>query len=68
MANTYVTVQGDAWDYIALKTMGSEKYMDKLLAVNPKYQDIIIFPSDILLTIPEVPLKINSSLPPWKRG
>lgn len=68
MAKTYTTVQGDAWDYIALKTMGSEKYMDKLLAVNPEHQHLIIFPANILLTIPDVPVKSSSTLPPWKRG
>ena len=62
------TLQGDAWDYIALKTMGNEKYMDTLLAVNPEHQHLIIFPANILLIIPDVPAKSSSTLPPWKRG
>ena len=68
MAKTYTTVSGDMWDLIALKTMGSEMYMDALIKRNLKYIDIYIFPGDITLDIPEVTQKPSSSLPPWKRG
>lgn len=35
--------------------------------LNRQYRDIYIFPSGIVLTLPERETKINSSLPPWKR-
>ena len=59
---TYTTKAGDVWDAIAYAQLGSVNYTDRLMNLN-----IYIFPSGIVLTLPERETKINSSLPPWKR-
>ncbi len=65
---TYTTVQGDMWDRIAYKTLGSVHYTDKLMMANQRYLSFYTFPAGIVLTLPEV---VNESsmegLPPWKR-
>ena len=56
---TYTTVQGDMWDSIAFRQLGSTDYTDKL---------IYVFPAGVVLTLPEITQGVNNSLPPWKRG
>ncbi|MCI8849788.1 MAG: phage tail protein [Oscillibacter sp.] len=68
MPKTYTTVQGDMWDSIAYKQLGSTSYTDKLLNANLQYRDIYIFPAGILLILPEIRQGAESSLPPWKRN
>lgn len=68
MSKTYVTVQGDMWDGIAKKTLGSEYFMTALIDANPQYREIVIFPANIQLIIPEVQVSVSTDLPPWKRG
>lgn len=69
MPNTYSTVQGDTWDGIAYKLLGSEGYMHRLIALNPDYAHLVVFPSGVLLNVPEIskPERDRSNLPPWKR-
>ncbi len=68
MSRTYVTVQGDMWDYIAYTQLGSEHYIDALIAANRKYKDIYIFPAGIVLELPRLSGNEKSAnLPPWKR-
>jgi len=55
------------WDSIAYQQLGSVNYTDQLMSLNQQYRDIYIFPSCIVLTLPEIERKINDSLPPWKR-
>ena len=66
----YTTQQGDTWDIIAKRHYGSELLMNKLIAANPDYRKVVIFPAGIKLETPLVEENINddSSLPPWKRG
>lgn len=68
--NTYITSQGDTWDRIALKTMGSESYTGILLEANPDKQDIFVFSAGEVLTVPDVPESAVTAdnLPPWKGG
>lgn len=68
MTNTYITVSGDMWDTIAFKTLGDEAYTDKLIKLNLKYRDYVIFPAGIVLDIPEKDITVSAQLPPWKRG
>ena len=68
MIKKHITISGTMWDLIALQTMGSELYKDKLMQANIKYRDIYIFPAGIELVIPEITIKTPSSMPPWKRG
>ena len=65
---TYTTSQGDMWDMIAHKTLGSISLTGKLMMANRRYLSFYTFPAGIVLTLPEV--KNESSiegLPPWKR-
>ena len=67
MPSTYTTVQGDMWDMIAYRQLGSEMYMGDLIEANKKYREIVVFPAGIPLTIPDVVAPVSTSLPPWKR-
>ena len=64
---TYTTVQGDMWDSIAYKQLGSTSYTDQLMRVNLRYREYYIFPAGIVLTLPEIRESVSSSLPPWKK-
>lgn len=65
---TYTTVQGDMWDMIAYKTLGSINLTDKLMMANRRYLSFYTFPAGIVLTLPEVGNESNiEGLPPWKR-
>ncbi len=68
MPNTYMTIQGDMWDMIAYKQMGSEMYMNTLMASNIKYREVVIFPAGVALTIPTVATPVSSLLPPWMQS
>ena len=64
---TYTTKQGDCWDMIAFKVLGSERYMSQLLEANKKYRETYIFPAGVVLTIPEITEEVESTAPPWRR-
>lgn len=64
---TYTTIQGDTWDIIALRTLGSETEMGRLINANIEQADRVIFPAGIRLTIPEEQDAVSNLLPPWKR-
>lgn len=64
---TYTTKSGDMWDSIAYTQLGSTSYTDLLINANLQHKDTFLFPSGIVLTLPEISTKINSLLPPWKR-
>lgn len=68
MPKAYRTVQGDTWDLIALREMGSEKYMDKLIEANPVHRETMTFSANVMLTVPDVATPTPTKLPPWKRG
>ena len=67
MSKIYTTVQGDMWDMIAYKEMGSTDYTDDLMNANSSLLGYFSFPAGIELTIPDVPESGASTLPPWKR-
>ena len=64
---TYTTVQGDMWDAVAYRELGSTAYTDALMDLNRQYIGYYTFPAGIVLALPEVTTNIVSSLPPWKR-
>lgn len=64
---TYTTVQGDMWDSIAYTQLGSVDYTDKLIAANLRYREYYTFPAGIVLTLPEIKERVNTSSPPWKQ-
>ena len=63
----YSTIQGDTWDVVALKTLGSEMYMSRIIERNIEYEDTIVFPAGVKLIIPDVGPEASVLLPPWKR-
>ena len=67
MEKTYKTVQGDMWDAIAYRTMGSCKYTDLLMTANQQHVHTYIFSAGAVLTIPEIPDEYLLPMPPWKR-
>lgn len=67
MSNTYITVQGDMWDFIAKKVYGSEAGMNKLIEANHQYIDIVVFPAGLTLAIPSWAPPKTDMLPPWRR-
>lgn len=68
MSKTYRTIQGDMWDSIAYKAMGSTAYTGELMVKNRAYLDYYVFPAGIVLELPEAKPTASDTLPPWKRG
>ena len=64
---TYTTKSGDMWDSIAYRQLGSTSYTDRLIDANLEHRDIYLFPSGIVLVLPEIERPVNSLFPPWKR-
>lgn len=67
MSKTYTTVQGDMWDGIAHRQLGSYLHTDQLMNANQQYREYYIFPAGIVLTLPEVTEAGSDTLPPWKK-
>lgn len=64
---SYTTIQGDTFDLIAYKTLGSEYYMAELIEANPAHRETVVFSANVTLTIPEITTLVAENLPPWKR-
>lgn len=66
---TYTTVQGDLWDSIAYRQLGSTSHTDKLMNANLQYLDVYVFPAGVVLNLPEITENgvESTNLPPWKR-
>lgn len=65
--NTYTTTQGDTWDMIAYKKLGSTDYTDQLINANLEHVRVLLFPAGVTLRLPEIEEKPSGDLPPWKR-
>ena len=65
--SVYQTVQGDTWDAIAYKRLGSTDYTDQLITANLEHVGTLLFPAGVTLRLPEISTKTSGSLPPWKR-
>lgn len=63
---TYTTVQGDMWDMIAYKTMGSYDYVDQLMNANMDHVHTFIFSAGVTLQIPDKQQPADSSPVPWR--
>ncbi|EED9388554.1 phage tail protein [Salmonella enterica subsp. enterica] len=66
----YVTVQGDAWDRIALKVYGDEYMAGLLMSANIEHRNTVLFSGNITLKVPPEPEKRETvnNLPPWRRN
>lgn len=67
MSKTYITSQGDMWDGIAYKLYGTEAGMNALLEANQERADIAVFPSGVVLAVPDYTPPAAENLPPWRR-
>lgn len=63
----YITKAGDTFDSISFNFYGTEKYSSEIIEANLNYIDIVIFDSEIELSIPQIDVKVENTLPPWKR-
>lgn len=68
MSGTYTTMQGDLWDTIAFREMGSCSLTSALMRANLRYVDTYIFPAGVKLTIPDAEEPGSGPLPPWKEA
>ena len=65
---TYTTQQGDTFDYIAYKTLGSCDYTEALIDTNREHVKTFIFSAGVELTVPDIEEQQAAvNLPPWKR-
>lgn len=66
--STYRTVQGDMWDSIAYKVLGSYYHTDKLINANLAYRGYYTFPAGIVLNIPTVDDSTVNAVAPWRKA
>ena len=66
---TYTTLQGDLWDGIAYKALGSTDVTDQLMRCNPQYLGYFTVPAGVVLELPEVDDTLGkNTAPPWRRS
>ncbi len=65
---TYKTMQGDMWDAIAFRELGSESHTAALMRENLQHIDMYSFPAGIVLLLPDVGEQNSGELPPWKEA
>lgn len=69
MPSTYITVEGDTFDALALRFYNDEKLASTIIQANLDYCDTLIFEAGVSLTIPEAAAAVlPETLPPWRRG
>lgn len=66
---TYTTVQGDTWDAIAYRELGSTAHTGALMAANRAQHGLLFFPAGVELVLPEAKAAKaeDITIPPWKR-
>ena len=64
---TYTTKSGDLWDQIAYTQLGSVNETPRLMEANRAYRNIYVFPSGVVLNLPEPVETVNNTLPPSKQ-
>ena len=68
MPSTYITVEGDTFDALALIFYNDEKLASVIIQANPDYCDTLIFEAGVSLTIPALTtVTMPETLPPWRR-
>jgi len=65
-ADIYITVAGDFWDLISFKVYGEERYMDRLIAANPAYREVMRFEAGCRIVCPDIEVAVSNTLPLWK--
>lgn len=64
---TATTQQGDTWDILAFRLLGSEVFVDKLLQINPTLRDVAVFSAGQTINVPDLPAQTDENLPLWRR-
>ena len=65
-ADTYITVQNDAWDAIAYRLWGEERLFPALIAANLEHLDTVLFSPGVTLRVPPKPVQASKQEPvPW---
>lgn len=71
-ARVYVTTQGDWWDVISIRCYGMKRgddhLMHKLIEANYDLKNVSKFPAGLTVVVPEVPVRTEIPLVPWKRA
>lgn len=65
---TYITRQGDMWDTIAAKQLGSTSCAGQLIMANLSKCSYFVFPAGITLLVPEIEASKTSPNPPWREA
>lgn len=67
---TYETISGDTWDLIAYNIYGDEFLCDRLMDANRDKLDYAVFPSGIILKVPELKtsgaIHARTDSPTWR--
>ncbi|WP_243123093.1 MULTISPECIES: tail protein X [Clostridium] len=63
----YITKDGDTFDILALKFYNNENYAVEIMKANPNQIKNIVFDEGVQLLIPNIEIKEESTLPPWKK-
>lgn len=63
-----ITRAGDSFDGLAFEHCGNERLSSEIIALNPKYSNVLIFGEQIELTIPVYDTnETPDTLPPWRQ-
>ena len=67
--SAYTTISGDMWDLISYRLTGSHEMAVPIMQANPQYTDTFIFPSGVVLTIPDLEeiMDTTTVVPPWQQ-
>lgn len=63
--SSYTTIQGDTWDGIAFVVYGDELQVHWLIEANPTHRETVIFPSGVVLNVPDLGETSRAPAPPW---
>lgn len=70
MKKTYTTINGQTWDQIAYEVYGDEHYCDRIMDANRDKLEFFVFPSGIMLNLPEkeeiTGSTVLSDFPTWR--
>ena len=64
--NIYITTQGDMWDIISHRVYGTEMLMHVLIEANHQHRNIVVFPANVELIVPDVNTRESVTFPPWR--
>ena len=67
MSATYRTTQGEMWDSVAQKALGSADQVSRLMELNGRFLHYFTFPAGIILQLPEEAVTVSADFPPWKQ-